>query len=84
MHRSTKVSFLLIAICLSVSVFAPSKSAARSLSGSAQPEQRRAAAKKDYFTEDELDLIRNAQELGERVQIDIKPSRQSLLFLDPK
>ena len=101
MHRTTKVSFLLIAFCLSVSAFTASKTAAprsasplgrslkapsasplgRSLKERAQPEQRRAASKKEYFTEDELDLIRDAQELGERIPLYIKLAERRLVFL---
>jgi hypothetical protein len=40
-----------------------------------------AAAKKEYFTEDELDLIRDAQELGMRVQTYFKLAERRLIFL---
>src|ERR1051326_372161 len=99
MHRTTKVSFLLVAFYFSVSVFvfAASKNApqTRQFAASkreaqaraerklvrAQPEQKRAASKKEYFTEDELDLIRDAQELGQRVPLYIKLAERRLVFL---
>jgi Xaa-Pro aminopeptidase len=40
-----------------------------------------AAAKKDYFTEDELDLIRDAQELSARVPAYFKLAERRLIFL---
>jgi hypothetical protein len=40
-----------------------------------------AAAKKDYFTEDELDLIRDAQELNARVPAYFKLAERRLIFL---
>jgi hypothetical protein len=40
-----------------------------------------AAAKKEYFTDDELDLIRDAQELGMRVQTYFKLAERRLIFL---
>jgi hypothetical protein len=40
-----------------------------------------AAPKKEYFTEDELDLIRDAQELSERVPVYIKLAERRLVFL---
>jgi hypothetical protein len=40
-----------------------------------------AAAKKDYFTEDELDLIRDAQELSARVPAYVKLAERRLIFL---
>src|SRR3989442_8885408 len=40
-----------------------------------------AIPKKEYFTEDELDLIRDAQELGERVPVYIKLAERRLVFL---
>jgi hypothetical protein len=46
-----------------------------------QPGQKRATTKKEYFTEDELDLIRDAQELGERVPVYIKLAERRLVFL---
>jgi hypothetical protein len=39
------------------------------------------AAKKEYFTEDELDLIRDAQELGQRVPVYLKLAERRLVFL---
>ena len=39
------------------------------------------AAKKEYFTEDELDLIRDAQELGQRVPVYFKLAERRLVFL---
>jgi hypothetical protein len=39
------------------------------------------AAKKDYFTEDELDLIRDAQEIGARVPVYFKLAERRLIFL---
>jgi hypothetical protein len=43
--------------------------------------RQRASAKKEYFTEDELDLIRDAQELSERVPVYIKLAERRLIFL---
>jgi Xaa-Pro aminopeptidase len=40
-----------------------------------------AAPKKDYFTEDELDLIRDAQELSARVPAYFKLAERRLIFL---
>jgi Xaa-Pro aminopeptidase len=40
-----------------------------------------AAAKKDYFTEDELDLIREAQEISARVPVYFKLAERRLIFL---
>src|SRR5215510_5587648 len=40
-----------------------------------------AAAKKEYFTEDELDLIRDAQELSARVPTYFKLAERRLIFL---
>jgi hypothetical protein len=40
-----------------------------------------AAPKKEYFTEDELDLIRDAQELSQRVPIYLKLAEHRLVFL---
>ena len=40
-----------------------------------------AAAKKEYFTEDELDLIRDAQELSARVPAYFKLAERRLIFL---
>jgi hypothetical protein len=40
-----------------------------------------AAPKKEYFTEDELDLIRDAQELSARVPVYIKLAERRLVFL---
>jgi hypothetical protein len=87
MQQTTKVSLLLVAFYLSVSVFvfAALKSApqvrAERKPFRAQPEQRRAASKKEYFTEDELDVIRDAQELGERIPLYIKLAERRLVFL---
>jgi hypothetical protein len=39
------------------------------------------AAKKEYFTEDELDLIRDAQELSQRVPVYFKLAERRLVFL---
>jgi hypothetical protein len=39
------------------------------------------AAKKEYFTEDEIDLIRDAQELNARVQTYFKLAERRLIFL---
>jgi hypothetical protein len=39
------------------------------------------AAKKDYFTEDELDLIRDAQEISARVPVYFKLAERRLIFL---
>ena len=39
------------------------------------------AAKKEYFTEDELDLIRDAQELSQRVPVYFKLAERRLIFL---
>jgi hypothetical protein len=43
-----------------------------------------AAPKKEYFTEDELDLIRDAQELGPRVSTYFKLADRRLIFLGIK
>ena len=40
-----------------------------------------AAPKKEYFTEDELDLIRDAQELNVRVPTFLKLAERRLVFL---
>ena len=40
-----------------------------------------AVPKKEYFTEDELDLIRDAQELGQRVPVYFKLAERRLIFL---
>ena len=40
-----------------------------------------AAPKNEYFTEDELDLIRDAQELGQRVPVYFKLAERRLIFL---
>src|SRR6266550_3621575 len=42
---------------------------------------RSSAAKKEYFTEDELDLIRDAQELSARVPAYFKLAERRLIFL---
>jgi hypothetical protein len=39
------------------------------------------APKKEYFTEDELDLIRDAQELQQRVPVYLKLAERRLIFL---
>ena len=39
------------------------------------------AAKKEYFTEDELDLIRDAEELSQRVPVYFKLAERRLIFL---
>ena len=39
------------------------------------------AAKKEYFTEDEQDLIRDAQELSQRVPVYFKLAERRLIFL---
>ena len=73
MHRAAKVSVLLTIFCLAATLVAPPKSEAQ--------RRQRAGAKKEYFTEDELDLIRDAQELGERVPLYIKLAERRLVFL---
>jgi len=40
-----------------------------------------AVPKKEYFTEDELDRIRDAQELGQRVPLYLKLAERRLIFL---
>src|SRR5712691_7813064 len=55
MHRAARVSLLLVIVSLLISVLAAAKAEAQARS--------RVASKKEYFTEDELDLIRDAQEL---------------------
>jgi hypothetical protein len=40
-----------------------------------------AAAKKEYFTEDELDMIREAQELSQRVPLYLQLAERRLVFL---
>src|SRR6267143_5269312 len=40
-----------------------------------------AIPKKEYFTEDELDLIRDAQELNQRVPVYFKLAERRLIFL---
>src|SRR4029077_12106537 len=40
-----------------------------------------ALPKKEYFTEDELDLIRDAQELGQRVPVYLQLAERRLVFL---
>ena len=42
---------------------------------------RLAAAKTEYLTEDEIDLIRDAQELSERVPVYLKLAEKRLAFL---
>jgi hypothetical protein len=73
MHRVAKASALLTIFSLAVSLIVPPTSAAQ--------RRQRAGAKKEYFTEDELDLIRDAQELGERVPLYIKLAERRLVFL---
>jgi hypothetical protein len=73
MNRAAKVSVVIAILSLAVSLIA-------SATGNAQRRQR-AGAKKEYFTEDELDLIRDAQELGERVPVYIKLAQKRLIFL---
>jgi hypothetical protein len=73
MHRVAKASALLTIFSLAVLVIAPATSTAQ--------RRQRAGAKKEYFTEDELDLIRDAQELGERVPLYIKLAERRLVFL---
>lgn len=72
MHRLKKASSLLTLLSLLV-LIAPVKSEAQ--------RRQRAASKKEYFTEDELDLVRDAQELGERVPLYIKLAERRLVFL---
>jgi hypothetical protein len=73
MHRTAKASLLLIIVSLLISVLAAAKAEAQARS--------RVASKKEYFTEDELDLIRDAQELGERVPVYMKLAERRLVFL---
>src|SRR5215470_12770648 len=73
MQRVVKASILLTIFSLAVSLIAPPTSATQ--------RRQRAGAKKEYFTEDELDLIRDAQELGERVPVYIKLAERRLVFL---
>jgi len=73
MNRAAKVSVLLTILSLAITLVAPPKSEAQ--------RRQRAGAKKEYFTEDELDLIRDAQELGERVPVYIKLAERRLVFL---
>jgi hypothetical protein len=73
MRLTGKVSLLLITFSLTLSLFAASKTEAQT--------RKRAGATKEYFTEDELDLIRDAQELGERVPMYIKLAERRLVFL---
>src|SRR5882672_1014028 len=85
MHRIAKVSFLLIAFSLVIFLEAARCRACASrlfapVNADAQGRQR-AASKKEYFTEDEMDLIRDAQELGERVPVYIKLAEKRLVFL---
>src|SRR5579883_1378381 len=68
-----KVSLLLIAFSLTLSWLTASETAAQA--------RKRAGARKEYFTEDELDLIRDAQELHERVPVYIKLAERRLVFL---
>ena len=73
MRLTAKVSLFLIASSLIVSSFVTPKAEAQAKS--------RIGSKKEYFTEDELDLIRDAQELGERVPLYIKLAERRLVFL---
>jgi len=73
MNRATKVSVVVTIFSLILSLIAPATSSAQ--------RRQRAGAKKEYFTEDELDLIRDAQELGERVPAYIKLAQKRLIFL---
>ncbi len=73
MHRAAKVSILLTIVSLAIALVAPPNSEAQ--------RRQRAGAKKEYFTEDELDLIRDAQDLGERVPVYIKLAERRLVFL---
>jgi len=73
MHRVARASALLTIFSLAVSLIVPATSAAQ--------RRQRAGAKKEYFTEDELDLIRDAQELSERVPVYIKLAERRLVFL---
>src|SRR5713226_4426462 len=85
MHRAAKVSLLLILFSLVTFLDAVRcrACASRLISPAKTNAQRRqrAGAKKEYFTEDELDLIRDAQELGERVPVYIKLAERRLVFL---
>ena len=72
MRQAAKVNCLLIVISLLTSLLIVPNSDAQ---------RRRAPSKKEYFTEDELDLIRDAQELGERVPVYIKLAERRLIFL---
>ncbi len=71
MRLAAKVSSLLIVVSFVTSLFATESSQRRP----------RAASKREYFTEDELDLIRDAQELNERVPVYIKLAERRLIFL---
>lgn len=73
MQRGVKASILLTIFSLVLSLIAPAATTAQ--------RRQRAGAKKEYFTEDELDLIRDAQELGERVPLYIKLAERRLVFL---
>lgn len=85
MRRTTKVSSLLIAFPVSLSLLAApaTEPQGRQFAASRREPQarQRAASKKEYFTEDELDLIRDAQEVGERVPAYIKLAERRLVFL---
>jgi hypothetical protein len=72
MHRAAKASVVLTIFSLAAALITPATTAQR---------RQRAGAKKEYFTEDELDLIRDAQELGERVPLYIKLAERRLVFL---
>ena len=73
MQRAAKVSVFLTIFSFALALIAPPEAAAQ--------RRQRAGAKKEYFTEDELDLIRDAQDLGERVPVYIKLAERRLVFL---
>src|SRR5436305_8926665 len=73
MQRAAKVSVFLTIFSFALALIAPPKTEAQ--------RRQRAGAKKEYFTEDELDLIRDAQDLGERVPVYIKLAERRLVFL---
>jgi hypothetical protein len=70
--RQAKVSSLILVVSLIASLFPVPNSDAQ---------RRRTSAKKEYFTEDEMDLIRDAQDLSERVPVYIKLAERRLIFL---
>lgn len=73
MQRAAKVSVFLTIFSFALALIAPPETEAQ--------RRQRAGAKKEYFTEDELDLIRDAQDLGERVPVYIKLAERRLVFL---